>query len=167
MPDITAAEFLALKAEVLELYKTALGGQTLEYHRVKSVAEGGTPRIDRWGHLIAAPTSDPAVPATEKTDLLYSHVYFTSSERFRRKELEPSGAAFQRDYECKVFIPTLDLEQKGVTLERDGAFIRLSDGAEYRLESIEPLPRMHGTSLVHRVNCTRRKPIDDQPGVNG
>lgn len=111
MPDITAEMFASLKAQTLDEYERALGGQLLEYHQVVRTGVN-----DRWGF-----TSDGGEPSTVMTQLLFAHVYL-NTELARKKRLDAAGDSFLTDYDIKLFIPTADLERKGIELSRDDTF---------------------------------------------
>ena len=155
MPNITAEMFASLKQQTLDEYVQSLGGQLIEYHKIIRTGVDA-----RWGF---AEGDTPL--STVMTELLFTHVYL-DTEQGRKKKLHAAGDDIIADYDLKVYIPTLDLERKSIVLERDDTFLRMKDGAEYQIQQIHPLPRMHGTSLTHRLYCKKRKPIVDVPGGN-
>lgn len=154
-----ADEFDELKQDTLEVFEEDVQ-QTLEYHEVLQPGDMGASTINtRFGFVDTA----SGEPATKMTELLYSHVYLDDAKG-RRKSLHRAGDEFVGDYDAKVYIPTAELERKEIILKRDNSFIRLPDGEEYRIEAIRPMPRMYGTSVVHKLFVTKLKPIQDRPG---
>jgi hypothetical protein len=163
---VDAEEFDELKQDTLEVFEEDVQ-QKLEYHELIPPGEPGAAATNTRFGFTDTPSGRPA---TTKFDLLFSHVYI-DDVRGRTKRLHRVSDEWVGDYEAKIYIPTAELDRQndgaGLELRRDNAFIRLPDGEEYRIEAIRPIPRMYGTSVVHKLYVTKLKPIQDRPGVNG
>lgn len=160
-------EFEDLRQDTLEVFEEDVI-QTLEYHEVirDGVAAGGSPINTDFGFVDAVATPEnPEVPKTLVAELLFSQKY-QSPNAALRKLLGKASDEFHVDYDVVVYIPTADIDRKGVELKRDSGFFRLADGTEFRMEAIHPVPRMYTSSIITKVFCKRRKPIEDNPGVN-
>lgn len=161
-------EFEELKQEVLEIFEEDVGDSCAYHKIIRTGAPDGSPVNDDFGFVEqdnTAPDFDPDKTLTEVTRL-----FLTNHEQAANlglvKKLGVELGDFRVNYELVIYFATKEIENKALVLERDGGFIRLDDGTEWRLEAIIPSPSMYGSSIIHKVICSKRKPIHDKPGVN-
>lgn len=159
-------DFIELKEDTLCIFVEDFP-DLVEYHLIQDPDDPDSPNPssfnNRFGFVDEVDTpDDPDIPTTIITELHFSN-HYKALDRFIMKA---ASDEFIGDYDAAVYIPTLDLENKGISLQRERSFFRFKDGLEYQLEAIQPLPRLYGSSIVHKVLCTKRKPIEDNQGVN-
>jgi len=158
-------EFLEIKLETLVIFEEEVQ-DTIEYHEVQDPLDPNDPNPStlntRFGFVDEPDTpDDPAVPTTNVTELFFSSIY-----KAKKKELSQGMDEFVGDFDAKLFFSTQDLENKGVVINRERSFLRLKDGLEYQIEAVQELPRMFGTSIVTKLFVSKRKPVEDNAGIN-
>ena len=87
----------------------------------------------------------------DETSLLCSVVFIQNDKQKR-------ALGVSDDCRVLVTIPTLDLENKGVTIDREKGWF-VYDGIEYEIVKIDPKPRMYSSSIVTRVELGKEKPL--------
>ena len=158
-------EFLELKQETLEIFEEDVV-DTLVYHEVQDPNDPNDPTPStfntRFGFVDEPATSEgAAVPTTLETELFFSNVY-----KARGKELSKALDEFEGEYDTKVYFSTQDLENKGVSISRERAFLRYKDGTELQIEAVQEIPKMFGSSIVTKLFCSKKKPVEDNAGIN-
>jgi hypothetical protein len=161
-------DFEDLKDEVLEILEEDVG-DSCEYHKIiLGGPPDGSPVNTDFGFVDqdnTSPDTDPDKTLTEVTRL-----FLTNHEQAQNlgliKRLGVELGDFRVNYEIVVYFATREIENKELVLERDAGFLRFDDGTEWRIEAIVPVPSMFGSSIMHRLVCSKRKPLDDKPGIN-
>jgi len=158
-------EFLEIKLETLEIFEEDVF-DTIEYHELQDPNDPNDPDPSafntRFGFVDEPATSTAAAePNTVVTTLFFSNVY-----KAKMKELSAAEDEFTGEFDARLFFSTQEIENKGLLINRERSFLRLRDGLEYQIEAIQPIPRMFGTSIVTKLFVSKKKPIEDNAGIN-
>jgi len=89
---------------------------------------------------------------------VYEDVNLLCSVVFIQNDKQKRALGVSDDCRVLVTIPTLDLENKGVMIDREKGWF-VYDGIEYEIVKIDPKPRMYGSSIVTRVELGKEKPL--------
>lgn len=89
---------------------------------------------------------------------VYEDVNLLCSVVFIQNDKQKRALGVSDDCRVLVTIPTLDLENKGVTIDREKGWF-VYNGIEYEIVKIDPKPRMYGSSIVTRVELGKEKPL--------
>lgn len=137
--------------------------QTLEYHLLilDGPGAGGSTINADFGFI--EERDEQLHPKTQVFPLHFTMV----QKAHRAKKLRKPEDEWVGDYDCRVFIPTQDLVDQSLTLDRDHSFLRLPDGTEWRIEAIRELPKTGQGSIITVCYCSKRKPAEDNPGGYG
>jgi len=158
-------EFLEIRQDTLEIYQECVT-DIIEYHEIQDPNDpddlNPSTFNTRFGFVDEPDSPDnPAIPTTNVTELFFSNVY-----KARGKELSQAEDEFVGEFDAKLFIPTQELVDKRLKINRERSFLRLKDGLEYQIEAVQPIPRMFGTSIVTKLFVSKKKPVEDNAGIN-
>jgi hypothetical protein len=152
-------ELAEFREDIGEIFEDCIP-QILEYHEVNLAGPGGGGSTinSNFGFV-----EDTTPPITTKSELHFTIV----QKPHRAKKLPKPGDEWVGSWDCKIYIPTQDLLDKGVTLDRDHGYFRLPDGTEWKIEAIREQPKTGSGSITHICNVSKRKPQEDDPGAYG
>ena len=132
-------EFIELKEEVQEVFEDDVL-LTITYRQLNM--DDST--VDGFYGVISEEVYDDTV--------LLCSVVFIQNDKQKR------ALGVSDDCRVLVTIPTLDLENKNVTIDREKGWF-VYDGVEYEIVKIDPKPRMYESSIVMRVELGKEKPL--------
>lgn len=142
-------DFLHHRQEVLWDYEDQ-DAEDLEYHEIDLSGPPNGSAINTGFQFFENDNNDPKAQIT--------NLPFLQEKKVKRKFKKDSESIFSTRVDLTILIPTQSVVDEGITLNRDNSFIRLPDGKDYTILTIEEQEPEHGTSLTIKLKCGRRQP---------